>query len=261
MLGGGPGGYTAAFRAADLGLSVALIDRGEQLGGVCLNVGCIPSKALLHVAKVLTEAHELGEAGISFGEPYDRHRQGPRVEERRRRQAHRRPGGAGQAAQGPGRARLAARSPARTRSRSGDTGRRLRALHHRRGLGGGVAAVPARRPARDRLDRRARGRGHPGAAARDRRRDHRARDGDGLRRARLQGDRRRAARPAHPGRRQGPDPGAREARQGPLRGDPPLDRRRVGRGHRRRPGRQVRRQHRDVRPHPRRRRAQAERRA
>ena len=69
MLGGGPGGYTAAFRAADLGLSVALIDRGEQLGGVCLNVGCIPSKALLHVAKVLTEAHELGEAGISFGEP------------------------------------------------------------------------------------------------------------------------------------------------------------------------------------------------
>jgi dihydrolipoamide dehydrogenase len=69
VLGGGPGGYTAAFRAADLGLSVALIDRGETLGGVCLNVGCIPSKALLHIAKVLTEAHELGEAGIAFGEP------------------------------------------------------------------------------------------------------------------------------------------------------------------------------------------------
>jgi dihydrolipoamide dehydrogenase len=69
VLGGGPGGYTAAFRAADLGLSVALIDRGEQLGGVCLNVGCIPSKALLHVAKVLTEADELGEAGISFEAP------------------------------------------------------------------------------------------------------------------------------------------------------------------------------------------------
>jgi dihydrolipoamide dehydrogenase len=69
VLGGGPGGYTAAFRAADLGLSVALIDRGEQLGGVCLNVGCIPSKALLHVAKVLTEADELGEAGISFEKP------------------------------------------------------------------------------------------------------------------------------------------------------------------------------------------------
>jgi dihydrolipoamide dehydrogenase len=69
VLGGGPGGYTAAFRAADLGLSVALIDRGEQLGGVCLNVGCIPSKALLHVAKVLTEANELGEAGIAFEQP------------------------------------------------------------------------------------------------------------------------------------------------------------------------------------------------
>ena len=69
MLGGGPGGYTAAFRAADLGLSVALIDRGEQLGGVCLNVGCIPSKALLHVAKVMTEAAELGEAGITYEAP------------------------------------------------------------------------------------------------------------------------------------------------------------------------------------------------
>ncbi len=69
VLGGGPGGYTAAFRAADLGLSVALIDRGEQLGGVCLNVGCIPSKALLHIAKVLTEAEELGESGISFEKP------------------------------------------------------------------------------------------------------------------------------------------------------------------------------------------------
>ena len=69
MLGAGPGGYTAAFRAADLGLSVALIDRGETLGGVCLNVGCIPSKALLHVAKVITEASELGDSGISFGKP------------------------------------------------------------------------------------------------------------------------------------------------------------------------------------------------
>jgi dihydrolipoamide dehydrogenase len=69
VLGGGPGGYTAAFRAADLGLTVALIDRGEQLGGVCLNVGCIPSKALLHVAKVMTEAGELGEAGIGFDKP------------------------------------------------------------------------------------------------------------------------------------------------------------------------------------------------
>jgi dihydrolipoyl dehydrogenase len=69
VLGAGPGGYTAAFRAADLGLSVALIDRGTTLGGVCLNVGCIPSKALLHVARVLAEAEEVGESGVSFGEP------------------------------------------------------------------------------------------------------------------------------------------------------------------------------------------------
>jgi len=69
VLGAGPGGYSAAFRAADLGLKVALVDDGERLGGVCLNVGCIPSKALLHVARVLEESHEVAEAGISFGKP------------------------------------------------------------------------------------------------------------------------------------------------------------------------------------------------
>ena len=67
--GAGPGGYTAAFRAADLGLQVALIDRGETLGGVCLNVGCIPSKALLHVARVLAESEELSASGVSFARP------------------------------------------------------------------------------------------------------------------------------------------------------------------------------------------------
>lgn len=69
VLGGGPGGYTAAFRAADLGLDVTLIERRDTLGGVCLNVGCIPSKALLHVAKVIEEATGLAEAGVTFGEP------------------------------------------------------------------------------------------------------------------------------------------------------------------------------------------------
>jgi dihydrolipoamide dehydrogenase len=69
VLGAGPGGYTAAFRAADLGKKVILIERYPTLGGVCLNVGCIPSKALLHVAKVLTEADEMAQAGISFGKP------------------------------------------------------------------------------------------------------------------------------------------------------------------------------------------------
>jgi dihydrolipoamide dehydrogenase len=69
VVGAGPGGYTAAFRAADLGKRVVLVERHEALGGVCLNVGCIPSKALLHTAKVLAEAAEAGEAGIAFGEP------------------------------------------------------------------------------------------------------------------------------------------------------------------------------------------------
>jgi dihydrolipoamide dehydrogenase len=67
VLGSGPGGYTAAFRAADLGLKVALIERYDRLGGVCLNVGCIPSKALLHAARVIAEAEEMAEHGVSFG--------------------------------------------------------------------------------------------------------------------------------------------------------------------------------------------------
>ena len=69
VLGSGPGGYTAAFRAADLGLEVTLIERWPDLGGVCLNVGCIPSKALLHAAKVIEDAEEMGARGIAFGAP------------------------------------------------------------------------------------------------------------------------------------------------------------------------------------------------
>ncbi len=69
VLGAGPGGYTAAFRAADLGKNVVLVERYPTLGGVCLNVGCIPSKALLHVAKVITEADEAAHTGITFGKP------------------------------------------------------------------------------------------------------------------------------------------------------------------------------------------------
>src|SRR5690554_6125578 len=69
VLGAGPGGYSAAFRAADLGLEVILIERYATLGGVCLNVGCIPSKALLHTAAVLEEAQSLASHGISFGKP------------------------------------------------------------------------------------------------------------------------------------------------------------------------------------------------
>jgi dihydrolipoamide dehydrogenase len=69
VLGAGPGGYTAAFRAADLGKKVVLIERYPNLGGVCLNVGCIPSKALLHVAKVITEAQDASAHGVTFAKP------------------------------------------------------------------------------------------------------------------------------------------------------------------------------------------------
>jgi dihydrolipoamide dehydrogenase len=69
VLGAGPGGYTAAFRAADLGLKVALVERYPTLGGVCLNVGCIPSKALLHTAAVIAEAELMSRHGVVFGEP------------------------------------------------------------------------------------------------------------------------------------------------------------------------------------------------
>ncbi len=69
VLGSGPGGYTAAFRAADLGLKVVLVERYPTLGGVCLNVGCIPSKALLHAAKVIAEAREMAAHGLEFGKP------------------------------------------------------------------------------------------------------------------------------------------------------------------------------------------------
>jgi dihydrolipoamide dehydrogenase len=69
VLGAGPGGYTAAFRAADLGKQVVLVEKYASLGGVCLNVGCIPSKALLHVAKVISEAEEVAHHGVTFAKP------------------------------------------------------------------------------------------------------------------------------------------------------------------------------------------------
>jgi dihydrolipoamide dehydrogenase len=69
VLGAGPGGYSAAFRAADLGLDVVLVESRATLGGVCLNVGCIPSKALLHVAKVIDDAAAMASHGVTFGKP------------------------------------------------------------------------------------------------------------------------------------------------------------------------------------------------
>jgi len=69
VMGAGPGGYAAAFRAADLGKKVLLIDKDPTLGGVCLNRGCIPSKALLHISKVMDEASHLSSMGVTYGKP------------------------------------------------------------------------------------------------------------------------------------------------------------------------------------------------
>ena len=69
VIGAGPGGYAAAFRASDLGNKVLLIDRDEKLGGVCLNRGCIPSKALLHIVKIVNETQHLSNVGVTFGDP------------------------------------------------------------------------------------------------------------------------------------------------------------------------------------------------
>jgi dihydrolipoamide dehydrogenase len=93
VLGAGPGGYSAAFRAADLGMKVVLVERYATLGGVCLNVGCIPSKALLHVAAVMDEVSHFDALGISFGKPtldLDKLRG---AQGQGRRQAHGRPDG------------------------------------------------------------------------------------------------------------------------------------------------------------------------
>ena len=69
VIGAGPGGYAAAFRAADLGKQVLLIDRDPELGGVCLNRGCIPSKALLHISKIIDESTNLEKMGVKYGRP------------------------------------------------------------------------------------------------------------------------------------------------------------------------------------------------
>ena len=69
VVGAGPGGYAAAFRAADLGKQVLLIDRDNELGGVCLNRGCIPSKTLLHISKVMNEAEQLSKMAVTYGKP------------------------------------------------------------------------------------------------------------------------------------------------------------------------------------------------
>ena len=105
VLGSGPGGYTAAFRAADLGKQVVLIEKYDNIGGVCLNVGCIPSKALLHTAQIINEAAEMSEHGVTFGKPKIDIAKLAAIQEQGHRPAHRRPRRTGETAQGADRHR------------------------------------------------------------------------------------------------------------------------------------------------------------
>ena len=207
VLGAGPGGYSAAFRAADLGKSVVLVDSSPILGGVCLNVGCIPSKALLHAARVIAETKEMAEHGLAFGEPavdLDKLRDWKESVVRRLTN-----GLAGLAKQRKvkvvtGDGTFASPNHLEVTG-DGPDGGRVRAGDHRLRLGAGDPAVhPPRRRAGDRLHRRPGAGRRARAAAGHRRRHHRPGDGDRLPRAGREGDHRRAARPAHPRRRQGP---------------------------------------------------------
>ena len=124
VLEAGPGGYSAAFRAADLGGKVAIVDAQERLGGVCLNIGCIPSKALLHMAGAIAETREMGEHGAALRRPRGRPGRPPRLEGGGGQAPHRRPRRPGPPAQGhhrPGRRPLRLPQPAR--------GGRRRRLH------------------------------------------------------------------------------------------------------------------------------------
>ncbi len=192
VLGAGPGGYTAAFRAADLGKKVVLVERYPTLGGVCLNVGCIPSKALLHAARVIADAEEMGAFGVEFGKP--------KTDLAKLRAW--KDGVVGKLTKGlaglakarkvtvvEGSAQFASPAHPRGAGQGRQEDRLVRPLHHRRGLA--VRAhprLPVRRPAPHGLHRRARARGSAQAAAHHRRRHHRPRDGHGVRRAGREGD-------------------------------------------------------------------------
>ena len=188
VLGAGPGGYAAAFYAADLGMQVALIDEEKNPGGVCLYRGCIPSKALLHVAKVIDEARHAGNWGVTFGEPTDRRRQAPLLQAGRRRQADGGRGQRGEASQGEvpaGPRDVDGPDVVEGRGRRRRDGAAVRAPDSRDRIASDAGAVAvARQSPHDGLDVGARSAGCPEVAARRRWRLHRPRTGDRLRDAR-----------------------------------------------------------------------------
>ena len=185
VLGAGPGGYAAAFLAADLGLQVTLVDLEPRLGGVCLLRGCIPSKALLHVAKTIAEAKHLADWGVAFRPADDRRRRRPRPQGEGHRHADRRAEATRRQAKGqrrprPGDVREFANAEARIgrRHAAGRRSHRVRALHRGHGFepdaDSGVRSADA---SRDGFDRRAGIARRARVAAGRRRRLHRPGDG------------------------------------------------------------------------------------
>ena len=157
-----------AFRAADLGMKTVLVERYATLGGVCLNVGCIPSKALLHVAAVMDEVEHFADLGVAYGAPSVDARQAARAQEQGGGQADRRPRRHGASMRKVTVVRgygafadphhvVVEETTGTAQDKTGKTADHpLQALHHRRRLAGGAPAVPAGRPAHRRLHRRAR---------------------------------------------------------------------------------------------------------
>ena len=234
VIGAGPGGYAAAFYAADLGMQVTLVDEEKNPGGVCLYRGCIPSKALLHVAKLLDETQARRGVGRRLRHAEGRHRPAPRVQGQRRREADRRHRPARQAAQDhlPAGPRHAHRRPSASPSSSPPAVQQQVEVDH-------WSSPPARSRRRSRrcqldsprvLDSTggARPAGDPEDDARRRRRLHRPRDGHRLRRARHQGVGGRDDAGPAAGRRPRPGAAARAARREDVRQGDAVDQ-----GHRR----------------------------
>ena len=228
VLGAGPGGYSAAFRSADLGMKTILVERYATLGGVCLNVGCIPSKALLAHRGRDGRSEDDGRSRHRLRRAEDRPRQAARLQGWRDQETDGRPRGHGEDAQGRSRARhrplpRPASHAGRDHQwrRSGDDRReeddQVPEGDHRRRLAGGKAAVHARRPARRRFHRRIAAEIDSEADAGGRRRHHRPRNGDRVLDSRLADRRRRNARHRDGRRRPRSRQGVGEEEHRPLR--------------------------------------------
>jgi len=251
VLGAGPGGYSAAFRAADLGLKTVIVERYATLGGVCLNVGCIPSKALLHVAAVIDEVRHFADLGVEFGAPrVDL----PKLLGHKNKVVGKLTGGLAAMAKMRkvtvlrGYGSFADPYHVVVEQTSGDgqakTGQsqtvRFKQCIIAAGSGRGAAALPAGGPAHRRFHRRTGAGADPEAHADRRRRHHRPGDGHGVFDTRRAPGRRRDARRPDDRCRPRPGQGLAEAECAALRPDHAEDQDRGCRGQRRRHSREVR---------------------